>query len=242
MNLPKINFHIHSTYSDGKGTIRQIVEKSLKLGLHYIAITDHFSNSWKANVIPTLNSEKKIESYLNEISEWQEYLSDKRERLLLFKGIEIDLGSSINYINKYINPEQFDIILFEYLESPESIAFAKNIIMQWKKLRLQNKSFPLLGLAHFDPMPFFQGGLNNLIKFLQDYNIYYEFNSRYSEYYSRKYESFFQKLFEYNIPVTIGCDSHSLKELNDIEEPFEMIIYYNLEKNFKSFFNLIEHY
>jgi predicted metal-dependent phosphoesterase TrpH len=59
MKVPKFNLHIHSIYSDGKNTIKKIVEKSLKLELEYIAITDHFTDSWKARVINTLDSKKK---------------------------------------------------------------------------------------------------------------------------------------------------------------------------------------
>ena len=33
--------------------------------------------------------------------------------------------------------------------------------------------------------------------------------------------------------MAIGCDSHSIKSLNNIEEPLEVIRYYNLENNFQ---------
>jgi len=54
MSLPKLNLHIHTTYSDGKNTINQIVKTAIKLGLDYICITDHFSNSWKSKLYPHL--------------------------------------------------------------------------------------------------------------------------------------------------------------------------------------------
>ena len=56
MSLPKLNLHIHTTYSDGKNSINQIVKTAIKLGLDYICITDHFSNSWKSKIIHTLNN------------------------------------------------------------------------------------------------------------------------------------------------------------------------------------------
>ena len=58
MNFPKINLHIHSTFSDGRNTIKQIIKRAIQLNLSYICITDHFTNSWKAGVIPTLNNEE----------------------------------------------------------------------------------------------------------------------------------------------------------------------------------------
>ena len=75
------------------------------------------------------------------------------------------------------------------------------------------------------------GDLDTLMNFLKEYNIYFEFNSNYPSYYSPRYTSFFEKLEEYKIPVAIGSDSHRLSSMIDIEEPFEMIKYYNLEKN-----------
>ncbi|MFX0043675.1 MAG: PHP domain-containing protein [Candidatus Hodarchaeota archaeon] len=231
--FPKINLHIHSTYSDGTNNIKQIVIKSLKLGLNYIAITDHFTNSWKAWVSRLKNNEL-ITDYLEEISECQKYLTRNNKNLTLLKGIEIDLASTEQYIKVYIKADKFDLILFEYLQSYESIAFVKNIIHHWRKQLSDKNKIPVLGLAHFDPSFFMLGNIDTLMKFLKDYNIYFEFNSSYASFYSPRYRRFFEKLREYDIPVAIGCDSHNLTTLNNYEEPLEMIKYYNLEKNFEN--------
>ena len=232
IEFPKINLHIHSNYSDGRNNIKQIVEKSLKLGLNYIAITDHFTNSWKAWV-SKLNNNESITDYLEEITECQKYLARSNKLLTLLKGIEIDLASTKQYIKTYIKADKFDLILFEYLQSYESIAFVKNIIHYWRKQLSDKDKLPVLGLAHFDPSIFMLGNLDTLMKFLKDYDICFEFNSSYSSFYSPRYERFFEKLREYEIPVAIGCDSHNLLTLNNIEEPLSMISYYKLENNFK---------
>ncbi|MCK4239115.1 MAG: PHP domain-containing protein, partial [Candidatus Lokiarchaeota archaeon] len=91
MEFPRVNLHIHSNFSDGAKTIEEIVLESLRLGLDYIAITDHFTNTWKANIIKTLNSRRKISRYLDEISEYQEFLRSKKLPLKLLSGVEIDL-------------------------------------------------------------------------------------------------------------------------------------------------------
>ncbi len=233
MQFPKINLHIHSNYSDGINNIKQIVKKALKLGLDYIAITDHFTNSWKAGIIPTLNSIDKISEYLDEISNYQNYLKENNKKLVLYKGIEVDISSSERYIKKFIQIDQFDLVLIEYLQTPESIAFIKNIIRYWKNSITNRDDFPILGLAHFNPFYFIHGSLELLVKFLKNYNIYFEFNSSYPQCYSPRNALFFEKLKEYQIPVAIGCDSHNLANLNDIEEPIEMIKYYNLKRNYK---------
>lgn len=233
MGFPKINLHIHSNYSDGRNSIKQIVTKSLKLGLDYIAITDHFTNSWKAWV-STLNNPEAISTYLEEISSCQEYLTRHSKHITLLKGIEVDLASSERFIKKYLQVDKFDLILLEYLQSYESIAFVKNLIHYWKKQLTEYNRLPILGLAHPDPSYFILGNLDTLLVFLKRYSIYFEFNSNYASFYSPRYKRFFEKLKEYEIPVAIGCDSHNLKTLDNFEEPLEMIQYYNLERNLEN--------
>ncbi|MFX1437717.1 MAG: PHP domain-containing protein [Promethearchaeota archaeon] len=236
MKFPKLNLHIHSYYSDGKQSIKQIVKKSIKLNLDYIAITDHLTNSWK-KWVSTLNNIENISAYLDEISICQGYLAENDTNLVVLKGIEVDLASSEQYIKKSIEINEFELILFEYLQSFESIAFVENIIYYWKNQVSNPIKFPILGLAHFDPSHFILGNLDTLMEFLKKHNIYFEFNSSYPSFYSPRYERFFEKLKEYKIPVAIGCDSHNLGTLDNFEEPLEMIQYYNLEENFEILIN-----
>jgi len=231
MEIPNINLHIHSTFSDGKNRIKQIIERAIKLNIEYICITDHFSDSWKASIIPTLNSEQKIDNYLGIISEYQRYLSVKGAATTLLKGIEIDISSSQNYIIKLVKPSQYDLILFEYLETPESISYIRNILDLWNSTISEKNKLPLIGLAHFDPSYFIYGNLEIIIQFLTKYNIFFEFNSSYPQYYSRKNQIFFEKVKQNNLMVSIGCDSHSIMNLADYEGPYEMIKYYELDFN-----------
>jgi len=238
MELPKLNLHIHSIYSDGRNTIEQIVKKALKTDLDYICITDHFTNSWKADLIPNLNNLDKIKRYLEEISQLKEFLIKENKDLTLFKGVEIDISSSEKYIINNISPNKFDLILFEYLESFEGIAFVKKIFEYWKKENYDE--FPLIGLAHFDPSFFIIRGLDTLIEFLKQYDIIVEFNSSYPQFYSRKHEIFYNKLKDSGIKVSIGCDSHHISSLRDIESPYKMIEFYNLEENLKDLIDSLE--
>lgn len=240
MDIPKINLHIHSSYSDGRNSISEIVKKAISYNLNYVAITDHFTNSWKAKLIAHLNSKDKIENYLEDITKHQQYLNQNNFTLRLFKGIEIDISSSENYILNLINPYNFDIILFEYLENPEGIAFIKNIIKSWRIKYKAYRDFPILGLAHFDPSFFIYGTLAVLINFLKENNIYVEFNSSYSQYYSVKYKDFFIKLAKKELVVGIGCDSHDLKSLNDIEEPLKVIQEFGLLDNLNALINILK--
>ncbi|MHA1105450.1 MAG: PHP domain-containing protein [Promethearchaeota archaeon] len=229
MNIPRINLHVHSTYSDGKSSIEKIIKKAISEGLEYIAITDHFTNSWKANIIPTLDTAYKIDKYLDEVETLNLQVKEKNQNLIVLKGIEIDLGSSDGYISSLIKPLDFDIILFEYLETHESISFLKNIISKWKN-NVNGKRLPLLGLAHFDPSYFQFSNMDILFSFLSEFNIFFEFNSRYSQYYSTKYTPFFQKMKIREISVSIGSDSHNLSNIGNLKEPLEAIKYFSLQQ------------
>ena len=235
MNINRrINLHIHSKYSDGKNSIEEIIRSAINANLEYIAITDHFSNSWKSKIIPTLNNSEKIEDYLDEIEVNNAQLRKNNEKLVVLKGIEIDLSSSQNYISSLIKPNDFDLILFEYLESPEAISFSKNIITDWKGYYKETQ-IPLLGLAHFDPSFFIFSDIEFLFSFFAQFNIFIEFNSSYSQYYSTKYAPFFQKIKERKVAVSIGCDSHTLLNVGDIEDPLIAIENYDLMENFLTF-------
>ncbi len=239
MNFPKINLHCHSIYSDGKNSINKIVAKAVKIGLNYLAITDHFTNSWKSGLMPTLNSVEKIETYLDEISNCQSYLNSNSKNLLLYKGIEVDLGSSEEFIKNLIEPCKFDIILFEYLETFEGLAFINNLINYWQR-KISFDNLPLFGLAHFDPSNFIYTGIDRLIQFLRKCNVFFEFNSSYSQFYSPKYLVFFEKLRNHKIPVSIGSDAHNSKQLGLIEEPFYRVKEYGLEDNLNHLIRLLK--
>ena len=99
MKFPKLNLHIHSYYSDGKQTIKQIVKKSIKLNLEYIAITDHLTNSWK-KWVSTLNNIENISAYLDEISNCQAYLTENNIQVCLPIGVRVP-DTNEDGINEY---------------------------------------------------------------------------------------------------------------------------------------------
>jgi histidinol phosphatase-like PHP family hydrolase len=224
---------MHTIYSDGKNKIETMVKRAEELNFDFISITDHFSNTWKADIIKTLDSYRKINNYIEKISAQNEELKAKNSKLRVLKGIEVDLGSSQKYITSLINPSKFDLILLEYLHSPESIGFAKNLIQEWEyRVEGQGGQLPLFGLAHFDPARFIMGNIELVLTFLSDFEVYFEFNSAYSAYYATKYKKdFFDKFAEFNILVGIGADAHSVNELDYVREPLDMIKYYGLENN-----------
>jgi histidinol phosphatase-like PHP family hydrolase len=237
MNLFAINLHIHSTYSDGKNSIEMIVREAKNSKLRFIAITDHFSSSWKANIIPTLNSEQKMDSYLRELHQFQKKLILENDEMMLLKGIELDTTSSIDYIYKNIRPNSFDIILFEYLNTPGSISSISNLLKTWNKENPSITAQSIYGLAHLDPLNFLYDDFKMLISFLKQFNVFYEFNSSYPHTYAKKYDRLFEKLKQQEIMISIGADSHELSSIFDIQDPLSMIEHYGLQMNYQLLLN-----
>jgi histidinol phosphatase-like PHP family hydrolase len=241
MDKMKINLHIHSNFSDGNSSISEIIQKAINCNLEMIAITDHCTNSWKSGIIPTLDTLPKISKYLQTIEYNKQKIIKDKENLIILKGVEIDLGSSKDFIFHLINPHQYDLILFEYLETLDALNYCSEILEKWKSLSPSNlENHPLYGLAHFDPSIFFPNEQDTLISFLKENHMFFEFNSRYSDYYSMKNQDFFNKLRIHDILVSVGSDAHEIFRINEVENAIDMIRMYDLEGNLNNLLRLIQ--
>ncbi len=77
--------HNHSTYSDGKNTLREMAEYCKKLGFEYLGISDHSKSAFYANGL--------IESKIIEQHKEIDHLNQELEPFRIFKGIESDILS-----------------------------------------------------------------------------------------------------------------------------------------------------
>jgi len=81
------DYHIHSTYSDGKSTPREIVEKAIEIGVEEIGFSDH---SYTAFDLSYCMKKEQLNEYKIEILKLKEEFKDKISVLL---GIEQDYFS-----------------------------------------------------------------------------------------------------------------------------------------------------
>jgi DNA polymerase (family X) len=77
------DLHMHSTWSDGKNTIREMAEACLQRGYAYLAITDHSPSLTVANGL----TPERLRAQALEIAEVQASLPGIR----LFRGCEVDI-------------------------------------------------------------------------------------------------------------------------------------------------------
>ena len=82
--MKKVDLHIHSTFSDGKNTIEEIVLKAIENGFDVIGISDHSYTVFDESYCIKKDS---ISNYLEEIN----ILKDKyRDKICIYAGIEQD--------------------------------------------------------------------------------------------------------------------------------------------------------
>ena len=50
---PSMDFHVHTTYSDGRAHPKDVIEKAIKLGINNLGIADHYGGLESYAIIST---------------------------------------------------------------------------------------------------------------------------------------------------------------------------------------------
>jgi len=87
--------HAHSTWSDGKFTIKQMAEASMDKGYEYLGISDHSKTAAYAGGL----SIDEVKQQWDEIDELNETFKSEGKKFKIFKGIESDIvaDGSLDY-------------------------------------------------------------------------------------------------------------------------------------------------
>ncbi|HHV24090.1 MAG: DNA polymerase/3'-5' exonuclease PolX [Methanosarcina sp.] len=98
----KGDFHIHTSYSEGKNSLKTMIEKAEALGYEYIAITDHSRSQKVANGLEI----EKLKAQWEEIDKLS-----KRFRIKILKGSEVDIlrDGSLDYPDEIL--KELDIVV-----------------------------------------------------------------------------------------------------------------------------------
>ncbi|MBN2731938.1 MAG: DNA polymerase/3'-5' exonuclease PolX [Balneolaceae bacterium] len=97
--------HAHSTWSDGKFSIKAMAEACIQRGYEYLGITDHSQTAAYAGGL----SPDEVKQQWEEIDQLNEAFADQNFRI--FKGIESDIlgDGSLDYEDDLL--EQFDFVI-----------------------------------------------------------------------------------------------------------------------------------
>ena len=98
------DLHMHSTWSDGKHSIREMVEACIKRGLRVIAITDHSRSLGIANGL-------SIERLLSQAEEVRELNAELGGKIQVLAGTEMDIKAdgSLDYPDEIL--AQMDFVI-----------------------------------------------------------------------------------------------------------------------------------
>ncbi len=97
------DFHMHTTYSDGKASLRQMVDTCYKLGYKYIVISDHTKSLRVANGL----DEKRFREQWKEIEAVQKEYKD----MTILRGCEVDIleDGRLDLEDSFL--EEFDYVI-----------------------------------------------------------------------------------------------------------------------------------
>jgi DNA polymerase (family 10) len=92
------DLHAHTTYSDGKATIEEMVEHAAELGYEYIALTDHSPSQRVAHGLDLDRLEQKIE----EIEQLRRKRKDRPPHVLIGTEVDILADGKLDYPDKIL--------------------------------------------------------------------------------------------------------------------------------------------
>jgi len=205
----QVDFHLHSTWTDGKNTVPEIIENAKKIGLNSIAITDHI---------------RKQSTYFDAYKKEIDFLNGQEE-LNIYVGFEAKVADFFGHIDvqdKVVQEADIAIVsvhryplgnrLYDASEFKQNIA--QEIELELSLAALRKGGFNVLGhaggmsLTYFKEFPvnFYEEIILECIK----NEIAFDFNGRY---HAREIEDLYPLLKKYNPFVCIGTDSHNINPM-----------------------------
>ena len=228
-----MNFHIHTTWSDGVYTPEIIVREAVKKKVDKIAITDHYLTKKTSSIPP-----KYIKMYLEDIRALRKKYGSKVD---IYIGLEIDFSPRTN-IASLPDFEGFNFLLFEYVQDDLWDGYPL-----WDLLDLRKRIKVPVILAHNDlGRNFGNTDISSFLRVLEADNIGIELNTNinYTQLgmpYYRASQRIFEKVKNYDIPISVGSDLHDdLELIDDVGDALSFIQEVHLERNFKLFLKEVE--
>ena len=205
---PSMDFHVHTTYSDGRAHPKDVIEKAIKLGINNLGIADHYGGLESYAIIST----DKLNQYIAELAKLKQIYHTK---INLWIGLETAFLDDLPFalLNK------LDYMLFEDIETDPRLGY---FLSQVKP----NLNIPT-GMAH--PQIIL---LENSIDILEQKEVFIELNTHYTGRYESKWSnSVWQKLAAKDIYITVASDAHDLKRVGDISSAIAFLEHNNLTGN-----------
>ena len=228
-----MNFHIHTTWSDGVYTPEIIVREAIKRKMEKIAISDHYLTKKTSSIPP-----KYVKMYVEDLKALRKKYGKKID---IYIGLEIDFSPRTE-LDAIPDLKDIDFLLFEYVQDDLWEGYPLWMLLNFRK----KLDIPVI-LAHNDVgRNFGDSDTHALLRVLETDDIGIELNTNinYTKLgmsYYRGNQNFFEEMKNYNIPLSIGSDLHDdLNLIDDVKDALYFIQELHLEKNFKLFLKEVE--
>lgn len=199
------DYHIHSSFSDGNTSIRNIVERAIKLRLETIAIIDHF---W-----PSIGSTRGGISLIKERREAIETIRGEYPQIRILEGAEVDINSDGTMAPVAGGLDQFDIVIGSVHWGSDSRLWASAVTGAADRERLD-----ILGhwngyLSSYRPE---HGSM--VAEALARNKIAVELSARYE----LRFEDFLILAKDKGCKFTLGSDSHHVSDIGRLKDQIQL--------------------
>ncbi|MBD3616963.1 MAG: DNA polymerase/3'-5' exonuclease PolX [Gracilimonas sp.] len=202
--------HAHSTWSDGKYSIKEMAEACMERGYEYLGITDHSKTAAYAGGL----SVDEIKQQWDEIDVLNEEFKSTGKNFVIFKGIESDIltDGSLDYEDDIL--EGFDFVIASV---HQSLNMPREEMMERMRNAIKNPFTRILGHPTGRLLLKRNGSdldLNELIALAAEYNTAIEINAN-----PLRLDldwRFGNKAREVGLMTSINPDAHTIDGIDDI--------------------------
>ncbi len=228
------DYHTHTTYSHGKGSIEDNVKKAINKGLKTIAITDHGSKHFIFGVSEKnlLKQKKEINTILQKYPDFQLLFGVESNITGIDGGYDITTGFENNFdiiLCGFHKPvwadkftDYFDIFYNSYsklIYNPTKEQIAKNTKAYVNLI----KSKPIDIISHINYH--LKVNIKEVAKAASDYGVAIEVSSRHSDCTEEDYEA----LFSSNVMLTLNSDAHKPEDIGNIDKALAIVDKYSVD-------------
>lgn len=203
--------HAHSTWSDGKFTIKEMAEACIERGYTYLGITDHSKTAAYAGGL----SVDDVKAQWKEIDALNNEFKSNGVDFVIFKGIESDIlaDGSLDYPDEIL--DGFDFVIASV---HQTLDMPRNKMMERFRNAIKNPHTRILGHPT-GRLLLKRGGsdidLNELVALAAEHNTAIEINA--SPWRLDLDWSYGNKAKEVGLMTSINPDAHSIEGIDDIQ-------------------------
>lgn len=202
--------HAHSTWSDGKYSIREMAEACIERGYEYLGLTDHSKTAAYAGGL----SVDEIKQQWEEIDQLNEEFKEAGKDFVIFKGIESDIlaDGSLDYEDEIL--EGFDFVIASV---HQSLNMPREQMMERMRNAIKNPYTRILGHPTGRLLLKRNGSdldLNELVALAAEHNTAIEINAN-----PHRLDidwRFGNKAREVGMMTSVNPDAHTIEGIDDI--------------------------